>query len=97
MSLDSIEFVSMEDLENYVAEYLNETIPNVVPYKYLPLQERSYEKLLGLKPDNLISRLDKDKDDNERLELRKYRQDACHVFYKKLRNEITNFVCLNKH
>ena len=54
----------MEHLENYVAEYLNETIPNVVPYKYLPLQERSYEKLLGLKPDNLISRLDKDKDDN---------------------------------
>ena len=85
----------MEDLENYVAEYLNETIPDVVPYKYLPTQERSYEKLLGLKPDNMIPRLDREKEVNEKVELKKYRQDACHVFYKKLRNEITNFVSLN--
>ena len=85
----------MEDLENYVAEYLNETIPDVVPYKYLPTQERSYEKLLGLKPDTMISRLDREKEVNEKDELKKYRQDACHVFYKKLRNEITSFVSLN--
>ena len=43
----------------------------------------------------MISRLDREKEVNEKDELKKYRQDACHVFYKKLRNEITSFVSLN--
>ena len=75
-------FTSIEEMMDYVGEYLNESIEGAVPYQYLPTHKRKYEPLLGFKPVELIGRVDKENDE-ENNQLLDYRKSAVHQAYKK--------------
>lgn len=91
-SSNEFETLSMDEIEDLVADNLTGILPDVIPYRFVPTQERSYEKLLGLKPQSMISRRDSNRSKKENLALSRYRKEAGHIFYMKLRNDISGFV-----
>ena len=96
-SEDEVSFMNIEELMEYVGNFLDESIDGMIPYKYLPTSQRKYEPLLGFKPMELKGRLDNEpNEENDRLF--KYRKSAVHQAYKKVRNETKKFVSLtNNH
>ena len=92
-SEDITSFMNIDELVDYVGNFLDETIDGVVPYKYLPTSQRKYEPLLGFKPIELKGRLDNESNE-ENSKLFKYRKSAVHQVYKKVRNETKKFVSI---
>ena len=67
-SEDEASFMNIEELMEYVGNFLDESIDGIIPYKYLPTSQRKYEPLLGFKPMELKGRLNNElNEENDRL------------------------------
>lgn len=73
----------MDEIEDLVADNLTGVLPDVIPYRFVPTQERSYEKLLGLKPQSMISRRDSNRSKKREFGIKSLqKRGRTHILYE---------------